>query len=70
MNNIIKVLKGAFKYAKSTAKFIQDNPALDVSLPKQMNSMSVIISFCVMSGKSSNRLKAGHFLPDIKTICI
>ncbi|WP_303341538.1 tyrosine-type recombinase/integrase [uncultured Duncaniella sp.] len=34
MNNIIKVLKGAFKYAKSTAKFIQDNPALDVSLPK------------------------------------
>lgn len=34
LHNILKVLKGAFKYAKSTAKLINDNPALDVSLPK------------------------------------
>lgn len=32
--NIIKVLKGSFKYAKSTVKYIQVNPAEDVTLPK------------------------------------
>lgn len=34
MKNILKVLKGAFKYAKVTAKLIQTNPAEDVTLPK------------------------------------
>ena len=33
MKNILKVLKGAFKYAKVTAKLIQTNPAEDVCLP-------------------------------------
>lgn len=33
MKNILKVLKGSFKYAKVTAKLIQVNPAEDVSLP-------------------------------------
>ena len=33
MKNILKVLKGAFKYAKVTAKLIQSNPAEDVKLP-------------------------------------
>lgn len=33
MKNILKVTKGAFKYAKITAKLIQVNPAEDVSLP-------------------------------------
>lgn len=33
MKNILKVLKGAFKYAKVTAKLIQTNPAEDVILP-------------------------------------
>lgn len=32
--NIIKVLKGSFKYAQLTANYIQKNPALYVSLPK------------------------------------
>lgn len=32
--NILKVIKGAFSYAKVTAKLIQVNPAADVSLPK------------------------------------
>lgn len=34
MKNILKVMKGSFKYAKVTAKLIQTNPAEDVSLPK------------------------------------
>lgn len=33
MKNILKVLKAAFKYAKNTAKLIQNNPAEDVTLP-------------------------------------
>ena len=33
MKNILKVMKGSFKYAKVTAKLIQVNPAEDVSLP-------------------------------------
>ena len=33
MKNILKVMKGSFKYAKVTAKLIQTNPAEDVSLP-------------------------------------
>ena len=33
MKNILKVLKGSFKYAKSTAKLIKDNPAEDIALP-------------------------------------
>lgn len=33
MKNIVKVIKGSFKYAKVTAKLIQENPAEDVSLP-------------------------------------
>jgi len=33
MKNIVKVLKGSFKYAKVTAKLIQENPAEDISLP-------------------------------------
>lgn len=33
MKNILKVMKGAFKYAKVTAKLIKDNPAEDVALP-------------------------------------
>lgn len=33
MKNILKVMKGSFKYAKVTAKLIQDNPAEDVNLP-------------------------------------
>lgn len=34
MKNILKVVKGSFKYAKVTAKLIQTNPAEDVTLPK------------------------------------
>lgn len=34
MKNIVKVVKGSFKYAKVTAKLIKDNPAEDVKLPK------------------------------------
>ena len=34
MKNIMKVLKGSFKYAKVTAKLIQTNPAEDIMLPK------------------------------------
>lgn len=34
MKNILKIIKGAFKYAKVTAKLIKDNPAEDVKLPK------------------------------------
>lgn len=34
IKNILKVLKGSFKYAKVTAKLIKDNPAEDVTLPK------------------------------------
>lgn len=34
MQNILKVLKGSFKYACITAKLIQVNPAIDVTLPK------------------------------------
>ena len=33
MKNIMKVMKGSFKYAKVTAKLIPINPAEDVSLP-------------------------------------
>ena len=33
MKNILKVMKGAFKYAKVTAKLITYNPADDVTLP-------------------------------------
>lgn len=33
MKNILKVMKGSFKYAKVTAKLIPANPAEDVSLP-------------------------------------
>ena len=33
MKNILKVLKGSFKYAKNTAKLIKENPAEDVMLP-------------------------------------
>ena len=33
MKNILKVMKGSFKYAKVTAKLIKDNPAEDVHLP-------------------------------------
>ena len=32
--NILKVIKGSFRYAKSIAKMIQSNPALEVALPK------------------------------------
>lgn len=38
MKNIIKVLKGSFKYAKTTAKLIKDNPAEDVTLPNMAPS--------------------------------
>lgn len=34
MKNIVKVLKGAFKYAYTTAKLIQVNPAADLVIPK------------------------------------
>ena len=34
IKNILKVMKGSFKYAKVTAKLIKDNPAEDVALPK------------------------------------
>lgn len=34
MKNILKIVKGSFKYAKVTAKLIKDNPAEDVKLPK------------------------------------
>lgn len=34
MNNILKVIKGSFKYFAKTAKFITYNPAIDVSCPK------------------------------------
>lgn len=33
LKNVLKILRGAFKYAKKTAKFISTNPAEDVSLP-------------------------------------
>lgn len=35
MKNILKVLKGSFKYAKVTAKLISSNPAMDVEIPKR-----------------------------------
>lgn len=34
LSNIVKLLKATLKYACSTTKFIQYNPALDISLPK------------------------------------
>ncbi|MCI9618034.1 MAG: site-specific integrase [Eubacterium sp.] len=38
MQNILKVLKGSFKYACSTAKLIQVNPTIDVTLPNIIKS--------------------------------
>lgn len=38
MKNILKVLKGSFRYAKVTAKLITDNPAEDVVLPTISNN--------------------------------
>ena len=34
MHNILKVLKGSFKYANESAQFIKDNPAVKVTMPK------------------------------------
>lgn len=34
MKNILKILKGTFKYAKKTMKIISSNPSEDVELPK------------------------------------
>lgn len=34
MKNIVKVLKGSFRYATDTANFIKINPALNISMPK------------------------------------
>lgn len=46
MKNILKVTKGAFKYAKVTAKLIAENPAEDVTLPvmrPESNGKEIII---------------------------
>lgn len=34
MHNILKVLKGSFKYAHEKLGFIKQNPALNVTMPK------------------------------------
>lgn len=34
MHNILKVLKGSFKYASDSMGFIKDNPAIKVTMPK------------------------------------
>lgn len=36
LKNFLKVIKGSFKYATTTAKFITVNPAIDVSLPNNI----------------------------------
>lgn len=38
LKNILKVIKGAFKYAYKQAKFIKSNPAEDVELPRYDSS--------------------------------
>lgn len=55
MKNILKVVKGSFKYAKVTAKLIKNNPAEDVKLPKmsvESNPKKIII----LTKKDVNRI--------------
>lgn len=42
MKNILKVLKGAFHYARATAKFIQIDYSLDVTLPKRFPTKELV----------------------------
>lgn len=54
MKNILKVTKGAFKYARVTAKLIQIDPAADVTLPNMASdSESEII---VLTKDAVNRI--------------
>ncbi|WP_312372971.1 tyrosine-type recombinase/integrase [Lachnoclostridium sp.] len=64
MNNILKVLKGAFKYAKVTAKLIQMNPAEDVILPKIITSSTreeIIILSKLDVNRILERFKSSNF---------
>lgn len=56
MKNILKVLKGSFKYAKVTAKLIQTNPAEDISLPKTDISHNQKEEIIVLSKNDVNRI--------------
>lgn len=55
MKNILKVLKGSFKYAKNTAKLIKENPAEDVKLPN-MSSDSDPEEIIVLTKEQVNRI--------------
>lgn len=55
MKNILKVLKGSFKYAKVTAKLIKDNPAEDVTLPN-MSPDSEAEEIIILTKENVNRI--------------
>lgn len=55
MKNILKVMKGSLKYAKVTAKLIQDNPAEDVKLPN-MASDSEAEEIIILTKNDVNRI--------------
>lgn len=55
MKNILKVMKGAFKYAKVTAKLIQVNPADDVKLPN-MPSNADTEKIIILTKENVNRI--------------
>lgn len=55
MKNILKVMKGSFKYAKVTAKLIQTDPAEDVSLPN-MASDSEAEEIIILTKDAVNRI--------------
>ena len=55
MKNILKVTKGAFKYAKVTAKLIQTDPAEDVRLPV-MSSDSDAEEIIILTKDAVNRI--------------
>ena len=55
MKNILKVMKGSFKYAYVTAKLIQTDPASDVSLPN-MSSDSEAEEIIILTKDDVNRI--------------
>lgn len=55
MKNILKVTKGAFHYAKVTAKLIQVDPATDVELPN-MSSDSDAEEIIILNKNDVNRI--------------
>jgi len=55
MKNILKVMKGSFKYAKVTAKLIKDNPAEDVTLPN-MSSDSEAEEIIILTKENVNAI--------------